>query len=139
RTKAYTYDSLYRLIQETISADPHGSTGAITYTYDPVGNRLTRASTVTGISAQTFSYDANDRLVSDAYDGNGNTVSSGTNTYGYDFEDRLNRSGGGSLSVVYDGDGNRVSKTVGTVTTQYLVDDRNPTRNAQVLEEIAGG
>ena len=44
-------------------------------------------------------------------------------------------------TLVYDGDGNRVKKTVGTTTTYYLVDDRNPTGYAQVLEEqpTAGG
>lgn len=36
----------------------------------------------------------------------------------YDFENRLT-----NLSTVYDGDGNRVAKG----TTQYLVDDLNPT------------
>jgi YD repeat-containing protein len=38
----YTYDDLYRLRSETISADPAGPNGAIAYTYDRVGNRLTR-------------------------------------------------------------------------------------------------
>jgi RHS repeat-associated protein len=41
--------------------------------------------------------------------------------------------------MLYDGDGNRVAKTVGGATTYYLVDDRNLTGYAQVLEEIAGG
>lgn len=41
--------------------------------------------------------------------------------------------------IIYDGDGNRVAKTVGGVTTRYLVDDRNHTGYAQVLEEIVGG
>ena len=36
---------------------------------------------------------------------------------------------------MYDGDGNRVSKTVGGVTTCYLVDDRNPSGYPQVMEE----
>ena len=35
--------------------------------------------------------------------------------------------------------GNRVSKTVGGVTTKYLVDDLNPTGYAQVVEEVVGG
>src|ERR1019366_9190901 len=35
--------------------------------------------------------------------------------------------------------GNRVAKTVGGATTRYLVDDRNLTGYAQVLEEIVGG
>ena len=45
--------------------------------------------------------------------------------------------------IGYDGDGNRVKKTVAAtgVTTYYLVDDRNPSGYAQVLEEwtAAGG
>ena len=40
---------------------------------------------------------------------------------------------------VYDGDGNRVAKTVGGVTTRYLVDDLNPTGYAQIVEEVANG
>ncbi len=46
---------------------------------------------------------------------------------------------GKSVGIVYDGDGNRVSKTVNGVTTQYLVDDLNPTGYAQVVEELTGG
>ena len=45
----------------------------------------------------------------------------------------------GSLKRDLDGDGNRVVKTVNGVTTQYLVDDLNPTGYPQVVEEISGG
>jgi hypothetical protein len=38
--------------------------------------------------------------------------------------------------MVYDGDGNRVAKTVGGVTTQYLVDELNPTGLPQVMDEV---
>jgi len=41
--------------------------------------------------------------------------------------------------MVYDGDGNRVSETVGSTTTKYLVDDKNPTGLPQVLDEILNG
>ena len=41
--------------------------------------------------------------------------------------------------AVYDGDGNRVSETAGGVTTQFLVDDLNPTGLPQVLDEIVSG
>jgi len=41
--------------------------------------------------------------------------------------------------MVYDGDGNRAAKTMGGVTTRYLVDDLNPTGYAQVVEEVVGG
>jgi RHS repeat-associated protein len=43
---------------------------------------------------------------------------------------------GGAVRIVYDGDGNRVSKTVGGVTTSYLVDDLSPTGYSQVVEEL---
>jgi RHS repeat-associated protein len=138
RRADYTYDALYRLTSETISADPAGPNGAIAYTYDRVGNRLTRISTVAGIPDQSFNYDFNDRLDGEGYDNNGNTLTSGGRTFGYDFENHLTSADGG-VTFVYNGDGIRVAKTAGGVTTGFLVDDRNPTGYAQVLEEVVGG
>ena len=54
----------------------------------------------------------------------------------YDFEDHLISRNNGQIVIRYDGDGNRVTKTVGGVTTLYLVDERNPSGYAQVLEEL---
>ncbi|MCE7980699.1 MAG: tandem-95 repeat protein [Caldilinea sp. CFX5] len=139
RTVNYAYDDLYRLTGETIANDPNGINGAIGYSYDPVGNRLARTSTVAPVPAATYSYDANDRLLSDSYDDNGNTIASDGKSYAYDFENRLINFNNGEVTMVYDGDGNRVAKTVAGATTHYLVDDRNLTGYAQVLEEIAGG
>jgi RHS repeat-associated protein len=103
-----------------------------------------------------LTYDANDRLhyVSSpaSYDANGNSryqstyfsqntpgqvVPSGTHPDQYDVQNRLIQRSDGTttVSLLYDGDGNRVKKTVGGTTTWYLVDDRNPTGYAQVLEE----
>jgi RHS repeat-associated protein len=45
----------------------------------------------------------------------------------------------GAATFVHDGDGNRAAKTSGGVTTQYLVDDANPTGLAQVAEEVVNG
>jgi RHS repeat-associated protein len=137
RSVSYTYDNLYRLTNETISGGLVN--GSIGYIYDAVGNRLSRNSTVTPIPITSYSYDQNDRLTTDTYDSNGNTTASGGNTYTYDFENHLKNENSGTVTIVYDGDGNRVSKTVGGVTTNYLVDDRNLTGYAQVLEEISGG
>src|SRR5438128_10364393 len=81
---------------------------------------------------------ANDRLLTDGYDANGNTTLSGGFTYTYDFENRLkSRKGTPALSFSYDHDGNRVSKTVGSSTTYYLVDEQNPTGYPQVVEELS--
>jgi RHS repeat-associated protein len=46
---------------------------------------------------------------------------------------------GGAVTLLYDGDGNRVAKTVGSVTTRYLIDDLNPTGLPQVVEETVNG
>jgi len=107
-------------------------------TYDAVGNRTQKVSTLPAIAPGLWNYDANDRFTAgDTYDANGNTVSSGGIGNVYDFENRLVQQSG--ISIVYDGDGNRVSKTVAGVTTTYLVDDQNPTGYAQVVYETVSG
>lgn len=134
RNVHYTYDNIYRLTSETIGSDLAGENGAIGYTYDAVGNRLQRTSTVPAIPAGLSNYDTNDRLTTDTYDANGNTLLSGGVSRTYDFENRLIEQGS-NIQIVYDGDGNRISKTVGGVTTTYLVDTANPTGYAQVVSE----
>ena len=68
------------------------------------------------------------------------TVANGK-TFTYDSENHLlsMTNGATSATMVYDGDGNRVAKTVGGVTTYYLVDDLNPMGYAQVIDELTGG
>jgi len=142
RTVQYTYDDIYRLTSETISADTHGNNGTIGYGFDDVGNRLSRTSTVAAVPSTTSTYDLNDRLTTDGYNANGETIASSGNTYRYDFEGRLlalNPGTPGEVRYVYDGDGNRVAKTENGVTTSYLVDTMNPTGYAQVVEELVGG
>jgi RHS repeat-associated protein len=85
----------------------------------------------------SYSYDANDRLSTDTYDNDGNTISSGSTANTYDFENRMLTHG--AVSIAYDGDGNRVSETVGGTTTKYLVDTLNPTHLPQVLDEVVNG
>lgn len=139
RTVNYTHDDLYRLTSESIANDPRGVNGNASYNYDPAGNRLNRSSSISPVRSQSSSYDANDRLTSDGYDNNGNTTTANGNSYAFDYENHLTSLNGGSMSYVYDGDGNRVAKTVGGVTTNYLVDTNNPTAYAQVVDELQGG
>jgi len=96
-----------------------GPTSVAGYTHDAVGNRLTRSSSVAGLPAGTYAFDANDRLLSDIYDANGNTIASENKSDSYDFEDRLvaRTETGKNIAVVYDGDGNRVRETVTVGTT----------------------
>jgi len=134
RTVSYGYDSIYRLTNETIASDPNNVNGAASYTYDAVGNRRQKVSTIPGYPGGLTNYNANDQISTDTYDNDGNTTGSNGVGYVYDFENHLIQAGGG-ISYVYDGDGDRRSKTVGGVTTTYVVADDNPTGYAQVLEE----
>jgi RHS repeat-associated protein len=130
----YTYDSIYRMTEEAISRSE--AKGTLTYGLDPVGNRQSLASTVTGINQQSASYNVNDQALANTYDANGNTLGANGKSYAYDSFDRMTSFNGGSVTMVYDGDGNRVKKISGGVTTQYLVDELNPTGLPQVMDEV---
>jgi RHS repeat-associated protein len=134
RSTVFNYDSVYRLLQETISGAAGSHNGVLGYAVDPVGNRTALNSTLPGIPSATQVYDADDRLTGDTYDANGNTLTSGGKSFAYDFLNRLTGVNAGAVTFAYDGDGNRVSKG----STQYLVDEVNPTGLAQVVEEITG-
>ncbi len=135
RTNVWQYDPLYRLTNEVITGT--APVGAISYKYDGVGNRTNRTSSVSGVSTVSASFNSNDQLTTDTHDSNGNTTASGGSPYAYDVENRLTNYNSGAATFVYDGDGNRVRKIVSGVTTYFLVDDRNPTGYAQVLEELS--
>ena len=138
RNVGYGYDHAYRLISEAVTNDPGGKNGTVSYTnYNQVGNRLQMTSTLAAVPGGTFMYDNNDRLTTDTYDSNGNTVSSAGIADTYDFENRMLTHG--AVTMVYDGDGNRVSETVGGTTTKYLVDTLNPTGYPQVMDELVSG
>jgi RHS repeat-associated protein/uncharacterized repeat protein (TIGR01451 family) len=136
RTVQYAYDDLYRLTSETISGAA-SQNGTVSYTYDAVGNRLRRSSTLPAIPATgLLNYDNNDRPATDPYDNNGNLLNGGVGSNVYDFENRLVQAGG--VTIVYDGDGNRVQESVAGVSTSFLVADKNPSGYPRVLDEIQG-
>ena len=114
QTTTYGYDQLYRLT--------NANNGATTYTYDPVGNRLTK-------NATSYTYDRADRILtagstSYAVNANGNVTARGSDSFAYDQANRLKSAtvSGATSAYTYDGDGNRASKTVGTTTTSYVYD-----------------
>jgi RHS repeat-associated protein len=120
QTLVYGYDRLYRLTSAS-----GGPTGSTTYSYDPVGNRLTRTRGAT----TSYSYDRADRItaagaISYTVNANGNLTARGADTFTYDQPSRLTSAtvSGTSASYAYDGDGKRISSTVGTTTTSYLYD-----------------
>jgi RHS repeat-associated protein len=139
RTINWTYDGIDRLTNETISLAPSGKNGTVGYSLDPVGNRLNDTSSLSGITAGSWTFNADDEVASESYDNNGNVTATGGKAFSYDSENHLVSMNSGAVTLVYDGDGNRVAKTVGGVTTYYLVDDLNPTGYAQVVDELTGG
>ena len=121
----YGYDNLYRLNE--VNKD---SVNTETYTYDPVGNRLTSK------TETNWNYNSNNELqghdgTTYQYDANGNTTqkTSGGNTqnYVYDVDNRLVEVRDGSNTLIaaytYDPFGRRIKKTVGSTTTYYLYAD----------------
>jgi RHS repeat-associated protein len=139
RNVDYAYDLLYRLTNETIAGDPTAANnGTLAYGLDPVANRKTLTSTLAARPSQSFAYDADDRLSSDNYDANGNTLSSGGLTFTYDFEDRLLSTSAG-VQIVYNGDGDRAGETAAGATIGFLVDEMTPMGYPQVAEEVQSG
>jgi RHS repeat-associated protein len=140
RSVTWNYDGTNRLIGETIANASSGKNGSVTYDLDPVGNRLSENSSLSGIPSGSWSFNSDDELSSESYDANGNVNLAAGKSYAYDSENHLVSMNGGAVRIVYDAFGNRVGKTANGITTRYLVeDDLNPTGLPQVLDEIVGG
>jgi RHS repeat-associated protein len=153
RTVDYTYDKLHRLVSETITDLVNGN-HLTTFTYDRVSNRLTQAQDAV---TTVYSYDANDRLLSEkvnaqpvityTYDNNGSTLTKSElnklTQYTWNDDKRLigatitdNNGGTQQLGYRYDNNGIRVSSIVNGDTTRYLLDTVRA--YAQVLSEYQG-
>jgi RHS repeat-associated protein len=126
-THSYSYDNLYRLTSVTY---PGPSTTS--YAFDAFGNRtsLTDGSGTTG-----YSYDDADRLttvtppspapsVSYTWDNNGDLTARGSDSFAWDYEDRMTSAtvGGTTTTFAYRGDGLRNSRTTGGSTTAFTWD-----------------
>ena len=138
RVAQWTYDNINRLTGEGISGGLSGKDGPVAYGLDPVGNRTSVSSGISGFSPVAGTFDKDDRLESESYDQNGNVTATGGKSYMYDTENHLVAMGS-TVTLVYDGDGDRVAKTIGTTTTTYLIDDLNPTGYPQVVDELTNG
>jgi RHS repeat-associated protein len=138
RAVSWSYDGIYRLTNETITGDSEQNNGSATYSLDPVGNRLSVSTSLTGLTSGVFSYNADDEVSSETYDANGNATQVGAKSFTYDSGNHMMSmtTAGTSVNMIYDGDGNRVGKSVNGVSTYYLVDDLNPTGYPQVVEEL---
>jgi len=163
RTESYAYDDLNRLSAVDYGdgekqGDPLNPTATPGYTFDPMGNRLSKSdsvaasgTTTTATTASTF--DAANRLTSTALNGgtpsavtsdaDGNTLTdAGGRTMTWDSQNRLVSctKNGVTSTYTYGADGLRRSSTVNGVTTYYAYDGqtmiremrRSPTTGALV-------
>ena len=140
---SYTYDLASRLT--TINhIGPSGIIEALTYAYDPSGNRtsLTRNNATASLlptAVASATYDAANEQTAFAgatlqYDANGNLTNDGANTYVWDSRNRLvSISGGATANFVYDPLGRRTNKTINSIASQFLYDGND------IAAEIGGG
>jgi len=123
-TTNYGYDAIYELLNAT-----QGASTTESYTYDPVGNRLT------ALGSAAWSYNTSNELnsrpgASYAFDANGNTItkndSTGTTTYSWDFDNRLTSvtlpGSGGTINFKYDPFGRRIYKSSSSGVSIYGYD-----------------
>ncbi len=123
-TTNYTYDDLYRLTNAstTVPAElPYNRT----YAYDRIGN-------ITSNYLGSYTYGetgfTNPHAVTSlagtslTYDDNGNVTAYGSNTYAWNYRDRLTKSVVGSNTTFYgyDQDNLRVTKGDGVATTTFI-------------------
>jgi len=141
RTVDYTYNEVNQLTQEVVSNDPNGNNATTSFTYDAVGNLVTK--TIDGTQTD-YAYNSNDQLtqkgsITYTYDANGNLIGDGTNSYEYDDQNRLTKvtTPTDTIEYSYDANDNRIAKIVNGATTTYLIDANTP--YAQVITETKDG
>ncbi|MBI1801352.1 MAG: RHS repeat-associated core domain-containing protein, partial [Chloroflexi bacterium] len=137
----YTYDPLYRLTD----ANYNDSASYFHYTYDAVGNRMTKSECLTGpicpANSTAYPYDAANRLVNVGgvaytWENNGNLLSDGASTYAYDSANRLTSvtQGVNTYTFAYNGLSDRLRQTVNGAPTNYTLD-----LNAGLTQVLADG
>lgn len=148
--RAYGYDPLYRLTQETVTDGAGEPLYSDSFAYDPVGNRLSHTRQEAGAAPATtaYAYDERDRLTSRdgvpwSWDPNGNLIAKdGEASYGWDFEDKLESvllADGTEVRHTYSAAGLRVESRAtepggAAASTSYLVDDSGSL--SQVVAEL---
>ena len=123
----FTYDSIYELTQVT-----QGSSTTESYSYDPVGNRLS------SLGVSSYTNNSSNELTSTSsttytYDNNGNTAtkvdSTGTTQYFWDYENRMSSvtlpGSAGTVSFKYDPFGRRIYKISSSGTSVFAYDGDN--------------
>jgi len=122
RTEGYGYDELSRLTSVN-----YGDGQTQVYSFDPMGNRLSKNDSLAGNEAYTYN-NANMLLTragqSYTNDNNGNTQTGGGRSNTWDGQNRLTQCvfNGTTSTFVYGADGLRRRETTGGTTTNYVLD-----------------
>jgi RHS repeat-associated protein len=131
RTEGYGYDQLSRL-----TAVDYGDGETQGYSFDPMGNRLSKIDNVTG--NESYLYNAANMLTQRASqpyvnDANGNTLTGGGRTNTWDSQNRLAACvfNANVSAFVYGPDGLRRRSTVNTTVTDYVLDGQSAIRTLQ--------
>jgi RHS repeat-associated protein len=124
-SQSFSYDSLYRL------TSAEGVYGIIDYSYDLVGNRLSKHRDA---ETDIYSYDTGTNRLLEitgsnpmafSYDENGNTVSMGNKGFAFNQNNRMMQAsvdGAPAAGYTYNGFDHRIKKTAGDITTIYHYD-----------------
>ena len=97
---------------------PSNVNGSVSYSLDPVGNRLSDQSTLGPVGSTSTTFTADDQSQTDSYDTSGDTIATSGNSYAYNSWLRLVSLNGGQVALAYNGLGQLVSKTANGITTQ---------------------
>ncbi|MCM3005799.1 DNRLRE domain-containing protein [Priestia koreensis] len=126
-TTNYTYNKLNELTKEIL---PDGT--SISYTYDAVGNRISKDVIKSGSTVTTsYDYNENNQLILAngviyKYDKNGNLQDDGTNTYVFNAFNQLEEvkdlQGKTVAQYTYDEDGKRISSRTSKGIVKYFYD-----------------
>ena len=126
-THTYAYDNAYRLTSVT-----YPGPATTSYAFDAFGNRTSK--TEPGSQTTNYAYNDGDRLtsvtppgqsaISYTWDNNGDLTARGSDSFSWDYEDRMTSAtvGGTTTTFAYRGDGLRHSKTTGGNTTTFTWD-----------------
>ena len=136
RVETYGYDELNR-----VSSVNYGDGQTQSYTFDAMGNRLSKTDAGGGIGGtETYGYNNANMLLTRAgnnytNDADGNTLTGGGRTNTWDSENRLRScvNGANTSSFTYGSDGLRHRSVVNGVGTDFVLD------NSMFVRELSGG
>ena len=145
----YGYDDADRLTALTHQARAQ-TFASYAYTLDAIGNQTAVNATepiapVIAAGTHSYSYDVDNRLtqinaIAQTFDSNGNLTAKGSDSFAWDFEDRLLQSSvaGNVNSYRYDGTGNRLSRAAAGSTTRFVLDLNGPLSRVLAETNTAG-